>query len=93
MAWIGTVFSLIGGGWGSAVAVIALIGAVLYFKHLYTQWKQEQAIKDGLEQATHDQQASIDKNTEQGKIVDGDSAQSDKDKQAALDKLNGGPKP
>lgn len=87
---ITTILGVIGGGWGSAVAAILVIGAVLYIKHLWTKYQQDQAVKDGKTEAIKDQQNSIDKNTQQGQTVVGDEAQAQKDKEDAINKLKGG---
>lgn len=86
---ISTVLGLIGGGWGSAVAAIALIGALLYVKHLWTKFQEEKAVNDGKTQAAKDQQNAIDKNTQQGQTVVGDEAKAEKDKADAIKNLGG----
>jgi len=62
MAWLTSILGLVGGGWGSAVAILALIGAAVYFMRLWNKAKQDKAGKDTKDKAVEDHAKIIDKN-------------------------------
>lgn len=74
MSWITSLLGIAGGGWGSAVAVIALIVGVIYVKHLWNKYVQEKADKETKDQAVEDHLKVVDKNNASSVQIKSDDA-------------------
>jgi H+/gluconate symporter-like permease len=85
MSWVTSILSVVGGGWGSAVAVLALIVGALYAKHLWNKYKQGKAEKETKDKAVEDHLKVVHKNEESSSQVKKDDAANEAAINAALE--------
>jgi hypothetical protein len=77
---ISSLFGVVSGGWGSAVAAIVVVGAAIYFMKIYRDWQAKILHEKTENQSAVDQQNIIISNQNQSTQIISDEAASEASK-------------